>query len=541
MNKSVKKIIIWTLALSVMLINMLTFAAVVSDNDGSAFVTKSEFEALKKDFASQVSNYNSSIDAKIDGAIASYLAGITLSQKPEITWDTLTEKLGGKPLNFKNKFKTITTTTITPEVNISITRDLCIRGEWGTTCARRFYENAWNFDSSAPNDHSKSYVRQSVWILAVGGTNAGNYISNVIDNRLAEWRTPDRTHYSEDGTIEQFDTDLVGPSQRNFSTALSKCVWTKKPNIQASVVDSSAGSGTAFIYHKAVNGNLYLREYANVWPILNLDVWRHDYKNYQFSTYAQFVSYYLQDNGRAITDATIETTATEHHEYGSWTEGTKYEGESENSGTYISGSVIQMKANDGIDYSIYQYGNDLENKIICLQDTATPKAENTTSSYTAQDMSWTGDYYNIYGKRKQTNSINDLKLTYTKLKQEVEQIDPSTLVNEYISNVAGENVYIGGGAPLIYTYDDGQEVKLKLTFDSTGDAGDTVHYCITDKQFVRGLPSSQATIIAEGNATIGTEVEVTIQSGNKTQYWINMYSNTEGKDCTLSSVKLNEK
>lgn len=541
MIRILKKIIKYTLLLSLILMNIVSQAAIVSDNDGSAFVTKSEFEALKKNFDSQIVNYNSSIDTKIDGAIAAYLAGITLSQKPEITWDTLIEKLGGKPLNFKNKFKTITTTTITPEVNISITRDLCIKGEWGTTCARRFYENSWNYDSSAPNDHSKSFVRQSVWILAVGGTNAGNYISNVIDNRLAEWRTPDRTHYSEDGTVEQFDTDLVGPSQRNFSTALSKCVWTKKPNIQASVVDSSAGSGTAFIYHKAVNGNKYLKEYANVWPILNIDVWRHDYKDFQFTTYSQFVSYYLQNNGRAITDATINATATEHHTYGSWTEGTKYEGESENSDTYISGSVIQMKANDGIDYSIYQYGSDLDNKIICLQDTATPKAEDTTSSYIAENMSWTGDYYNIYGKRKQTNAINDLNLTYTKLKQEVEQIEPSTLINEYVSNVAGENVFLGGGAPLIYTYDDGQDIELKLTFGSTGEDDDTVHYCITNKQFVKGVAPSDATIVAEGNATVGTEVSVRLSSETKKQYWINMYSNTEGEDCTLTSIKLDIK
>ncbi len=55
-----------------------SFAAIVSDNDGSAFVTKAEFETMKKDFVRQVDNYNESIDAKIDGAIAAYLAGIKL-------------------------------------------------------------------------------------------------------------------------------------------------------------------------------------------------------------------------------------------------------------------------------------------------------------------------------------------------------------------------------------------------------------------------------------------------------------------------------
>ena len=58
------------------LISIESFAAVVSDSDGSSFVTKSEFETLKAEFAEQIDNYNSSIDRKIDGSIANYLAGI---------------------------------------------------------------------------------------------------------------------------------------------------------------------------------------------------------------------------------------------------------------------------------------------------------------------------------------------------------------------------------------------------------------------------------------------------------------------------------
>ena len=62
------------------LLSINSFAAIVSDNDGSAFVTKAEFETMKKDFDYQVDNYNTSIDEKIDGAIASYLAGVNLSK-----------------------------------------------------------------------------------------------------------------------------------------------------------------------------------------------------------------------------------------------------------------------------------------------------------------------------------------------------------------------------------------------------------------------------------------------------------------------------
>ena len=68
-----------------LILSINSFAAIVSDNDGSAFVTKSEFEALKKDFADQVDDYNTSIDGKIDGAIAAYLAGMKLTQKVELT------------------------------------------------------------------------------------------------------------------------------------------------------------------------------------------------------------------------------------------------------------------------------------------------------------------------------------------------------------------------------------------------------------------------------------------------------------------------
>ena len=70
---------------------MSTMGAVVSDNDGSAFITKAEFDSLKNDFQAQIDQYNTSIDSKIDGAIASYLAGIMKSSEVDerITTDAL--------------------------------------------------------------------------------------------------------------------------------------------------------------------------------------------------------------------------------------------------------------------------------------------------------------------------------------------------------------------------------------------------------------------------------------------------------------------
>ncbi len=64
----------------VVLMSIENFAAVVGDNDGAAFITKAEFDSLKNNFQSQIDQYNTSIDSKIDGAIASYLAGINVAK-----------------------------------------------------------------------------------------------------------------------------------------------------------------------------------------------------------------------------------------------------------------------------------------------------------------------------------------------------------------------------------------------------------------------------------------------------------------------------
>ena len=68
----------------VVLISINSFAAVVSDNDGAAFITKTEFDSLKNDFQAQLDSYNTSIDSKIDKAIASYLQGVKIESEIEI-------------------------------------------------------------------------------------------------------------------------------------------------------------------------------------------------------------------------------------------------------------------------------------------------------------------------------------------------------------------------------------------------------------------------------------------------------------------------
>ena len=64
-----------------LILSMNSFGAAVSDNDGSAFITKAEFDSLKNNFQNQLNQYNSNIDNKINAAIASYVAGVKTSKK----------------------------------------------------------------------------------------------------------------------------------------------------------------------------------------------------------------------------------------------------------------------------------------------------------------------------------------------------------------------------------------------------------------------------------------------------------------------------
>ena len=67
----------------------------VGDNDGSAFITKAEFDSLKNNFQSQIDAYNVAIDSKIDNAISSYLAGIKVEKKSK---KSFFDGLGGNAL-----------------------------------------------------------------------------------------------------------------------------------------------------------------------------------------------------------------------------------------------------------------------------------------------------------------------------------------------------------------------------------------------------------------------------------------------------------
>ena len=110
MKKNMKNIRIKFVIVSLLIIAICipSFSATVSDNDGSAFITKSEFDSLKTNFQAQINHYNTSIDSKIDAAIASYLAGIKVESNTDIE-STLWVANQSKPVKFTSTWDVPTT------------------------------------------------------------------------------------------------------------------------------------------------------------------------------------------------------------------------------------------------------------------------------------------------------------------------------------------------------------------------------------------------------------------------------------------------
>lgn len=110
MKKIVKEIISIFILL---LVSINTYAVTVGGNDGSAFITKAEFDSLKSNFQSQIDTYNKNIDSKIDNAIAAYLSGISISKEYILKLPTSILKYPIAIYNYENKYTVADFSTLT--------------------------------------------------------------------------------------------------------------------------------------------------------------------------------------------------------------------------------------------------------------------------------------------------------------------------------------------------------------------------------------------------------------------------------------------
>ena len=256
----------------VVLMSIESIGAIVSDNDGSAFITKAEFDSLKNNFQSQIDQYNTSIDSKIDGAIASYLAGVNISKKSMLTnLMPSFEAVDRYSIYFTDKATAFNDTN-----NNSFTRG----GWWlfwvygwntaATGAANNAPNGIINVTNDQLNDHRLNSKPNTVssykyWLKSVtveGSTYYGPYnseVSNIIQELAAQriistwYNAKDSWHWkwdirSDDATFDF--TSLSAPGVTNLGSWNSG--WQNFDNIQ----------GTLIVNYLSPNFN-------NRWHVLN--------------------------------------------------------------------------------------------------------------------------------------------------------------------------------------------------------------------------------------------------------------------------------
>ena len=158
----------------VVLISIESFAAVVSDNDGAAFVTKAEFDSLIANFQSQIDSYNSGIDSKIDGAIAGYIEGVKNQNEETLTNAT---SLLSYPINIHMNNKKV------------FDIDNWDTGRTGTVWAPNWnwrWIMMWGWGWTPDMDGSTTTNASNVF-LNITKDNTGDYVggvTNVVNNSI---------------------------------------------------------------------------------------------------------------------------------------------------------------------------------------------------------------------------------------------------------------------------------------------------------------------------------------------------------------------
>lgn len=196
-----KKISIFIITL---LISFNSLAAVVSDSDGSAFITKKEFEGLKNDFNKQITRYNLSIDNKIDGAIASYLDGIKLDEKEHIdfplkNWGTITMMNG-----------TIKPIFSYPSANLSA----YFMGGYWANYLDNWIDEAWAFGNATyEQDMSQTSIRPTIKNVSEDGSDDTKM---TWDGVKTKWKEKISSNYNQGGEGSLYAYEVSGYDNRIF-------------------------------------------------------------------------------------------------------------------------------------------------------------------------------------------------------------------------------------------------------------------------------------------------------------------------------------
>ena len=460
MNKIKVKFII--MLFIVFFTRVCIFASVVSENDGPAFVTKSEFEKMKQDFDTQISNYNLSIDNKIDGAIGAYLAGLKMVHEPSNLFENYLVSHGQSPYFYWN----IPGTGVKDheaKVDIFFDKELAYNifstiGFGGYTYYSGGYAAMGGgiIFAPEPNWEGSSTAWNTLWKGQKWSTtvdSSSNRFSNLGLNTWSYWSS----------------------SSANLSTVIKTTSAYLTKTLDATIAP------TWTVLENNGRKSLYLYQ-LNSCPYLLINAHRHVYNN--FATLTD--SFYMSDGGKEDYDTNkTDIFATIPTSYGETTDGTNYTGNSTDIGNYLKINLQKIETDNGINYQnvVFPINNSL---VYFLSVSPEIKLDTDYTIATVDDSTWFDMYYpNAGGGKLQTNTLYGVNLNFNRPYFEAKQDTLSTFEIPYISSLAGESVYHGDGFPIIQSLSDDTDCIVKIKIKNSDNNNNNVKCLFSNKKLIR--------------------------------------------------------
>ena len=217
------------------------FAAVVSDNDGAAFITKAEFDSYKNEFQTRLNSFNSNIDNKISDAISSYLSGVRVAKQRDVkqmaNYNTI-RWMHGPYMYFTNRKFTgnygSSTGTYTDKVQWQILNPENRRqADWDP------YTWSWDYLRSSYDIICVSFmlqVKENVpkqWGDAYGNTAHGSGPTIYIECEKidGDWVLTDGSSLIRG---EEGYNNYIAPNQHSIQSFTNSWGWANAPNLPSS-------------------------------------------------------------------------------------------------------------------------------------------------------------------------------------------------------------------------------------------------------------------------------------------------------------------
>lgn len=466
----------------VYLIAFATFcnAAVVSDNDGAAFVTKAEFESLKQNFAEQIMNYNTSIDSKVDGAIASYLAGVRLTEEPKNLYDEYVKYTTVNPI-FMNSISAGSASTNRVFIRALITERLKLCNNLKTLTFR-------------------------------GGSSRGYVMCGIFDDLSGAWTTDwdskSVRYLTSDTRNVAFGT--MGWTKTNGWNS------TKYPATYGTIeysqqnTDDTEGSGTKWIYQYK-NGFRTLKYYAKECYIdTTFDYSGLYYDNHVLSGSSNA---YFANDGKKITRK-LTVLSVKAKGGGTTTAGTPITSTQTSDGAYVEAKSNIVKNNDGTNYQNIFFCLETDKSLYTINEDYEGTETDTYTTYTIPASTFTDTYTNTAGSQVQTNNVTSNTFKYANLTMNDEIKNASEFCNNAATMITGEQVKVGGGMPVIETYDNDQDLNVKLKLKCNTNAVCELRFA--DKQFELGVaPTGSLLKTVDVTANQSNYADVDLSLGKK--------------------------